>query len=422
MSGRGAQRAPRPVSPVRDTRNALNPSHRNVLLLALCQAAFVSTQTLTATVGSLAGHALAQNKALATVPSAALVIGTALGTIPASLLMRRIGRQFGFIVGAVGAVAGGLIAASALLLGSLPVLAAGSVVMGGAAAFAQLYRFAAAETSSPESRSRAISFVVAGGLVAGFVGPMLARATKDLFVPEYLGAYACVPLLGAVSVSLLLGLRMPAMRTEARADGQGRPIGAIVRQPTFVVAVLSQMTGQGMMNLLMTGTPLAMMAHHHGFADTAFVIQWHVVGMFLPGFFTGILVQRWGERAVIRVGVILNVLAVAVAAMDVAVANFWLALTLNGVGWNFMFVAGSSLVTKTYVPAERSRAQATNDFLVFGTAAVSSLSAGQVLHHHGWYLVLATAVIMLIIAAAAALWPLPRAVGATAEPQRAGAR
>ena len=396
----------------------MTTGHRNVLLLALCQAAFVSTQTLTATVGSLAGHALAQNKALATAPSAALVIGTALSTIPASLLMRRVGRRPGFIVGAACAVAGGLVGASALWTGSFGLLVAGSALLGFAAGFAQQYRFAAAETSSPEFRSRAISFVVAGGLVAGFVGPLLARGTKDLLTPEFLGSYACVPLLGALSISLLLGLRMPALKEEVRTQGHARSIGAIVRQPVFVVAVVAQMMAQGVMNLLMTGTPLAMMAHHHGFADTAFVIQWHVVGMFLPGFFTGALVQRWGEQTVIRLGIALNVLAVAAGVADVAVLNFWVALTLNGIGWNFMFVAGSALVTKAYAPSERARAQAANDFLVFGTAAVASLSSGQVLHHHGWHIVLGTAVVMLLVASAAALWRLPRATwaGAAAPP------
>jgi MFS family permease len=162
------------------------------------------------------------------------------------------------------------------------------------------------------------------------------------------------------------------------------------------------------MNLLMTGTPLAMLAHHHTFADTAFVIQWHVVGMFLPGFFTGTLVQRWGEGTVIVLGIVLNLLAVAAAALDVGVHNFWLAMTLNGIGWNFMFVAGSTLVTKTYTPAERSRTQAANDFLVFGTAAVTSLSSGQLLHHRGWQIVLVTAVGMLLTALAGSLGAVRR--------------
>jgi MFS family permease len=203
---------------------------------------------------------------------------------------------------------------------------------------------------------------------------------------------------------------MPPLSEAAVRVGESvRPIVQIVLQPIFIVAVLAQMMGQGVMNLLMTGTPLAMIAHHHTFGDAAFVIQWHVVGMFLPSFFTGTLVQRWGERTVIVLGIVLNLLAVVAAALDVGVANFWLAMTLNGIGWNFMFVAGSTLVTKAYAPAERARTQAANDFLVFGTAAVTSLSSGQLLHHRGWQVVLATAGIMLLLALAGSLWR-PRAV------------
>jgi predicted MFS family arabinose efflux permease len=275
------------------------------------------------------------------------------------------------------------------------------------------YRFAAAETALPEFRSRAISFVLVGGLAAAFAGPMLARATVQIFDVTYLGSYVFVPVLGLVSVAWLVGLRMPQRAEEVvRVGGPVRPITQIVLQPIFIVAVLAQMMGQGVMNLLMTGTPLAMMAHHHSFADTAFVIQWHVVGMFLPGFFTGTLVQRWGERTVIVLGIALNLLAVVAATLDVGVANFWLAMTLNGIGWNFMFVAGSTLVTKAYAPAERARTQAANDFLVFGTAAVTSLSSGQLLHHRGWQVVLVTAGVMLLAALAGSFWR-PRAASPT---------
>src|SRR5262249_21897025 len=200
----------------------------------------------------------------------------------------------------------------------------------------------------------------------------------------------------------------PPAEAAGGVGGPVRPITQIVLQPIFIVAVLAQMMGQGVMNLLMTGTPLAMMAHHHTFGDTAFVIQWHVVGMFLPGFFTGTVVQRWGERPVIVLGIALNLAAVAAAFLDVGVRNFWLAMTLNGIGWNFMFVAGSTLVTKAYTPAERARTQAANDFLVFGTAAVTSLSSGQLLHRRGWQVVLATAGIMLLAALAGSFWR-PRA-------------
>jgi MFS family permease len=220
--------------------------------------------------------------------------------------------------------------------------------------------------------------------------------------------------LGLLTAAWLAGIRMPPPSDDAAlVAGPARPIADIVRQPIFIVAVLAQMMGQGVMNLLMTGTPLAMMAHHHTFADTAFVIQWHVVGMFLPGFFTGTLVQRWGERTVILLGIALNLLAVAAAWLDVGVHNFFLAMTLNGIGWNFMFVAGSTLVTKAYAPAERSRTQAANDFLVFGTAAVTSLSSGQLLHHRGWQVVLTTAAVMLLAALTGSLWRVSRAASPT---------
>jgi MFS family permease len=381
-----------------------------VLLLTLTQATSSTSVTLIAAVGSLAGYALASNKALATLPSTMSVIGAALSTIPASLLMKRVGRRVGFVVGALCAAAGGLISVAALAHGQFWLLTAAALLLGVSQAFAQQYRFAAAETSQPQFRSRAISYVLAGGLAAAFIGPMLARGTVQLFDTLYLGAYLCVPVLALLTSALLLGLRMPPPAEEAvRVGGPARPITEIVRQPIFIVAVLAQMMGQGVMNLLMTGTPLAMMAHQHSFADTAFVIQWHVVGMFLPGFFTGTLVKRWGERTVIVLGIALNLLAVVAAALDVGVHNFWLAMTLNGIGWNFMFVAGSTLVTKAYAPAERARTQAANDFLVFGTAALTSLSSGQLLHHRGWQVVLATAVAMLLAALAGSLWLAPRA-------------
>jgi MFS family permease len=392
----------------------LNARLRNVLLLTLAQATSSTSVTLIAAVGSLAGYALATNKALATVPSTMAVIGTALSTIPASLFMKRVGRRLGFVVGALCAATGGLISVAAMAHGQFWLLAAAALFLGVSVAFAQQYRFAAAETSLSDFRSRAISFVLLGGLAAAFLGPMLARATVRLFDVTYLGSYLCVPALGLLTAALLLGLRMPRPSEDAAlVTGPARPIIEIVRQPIFIVAVLAQMMGQGVMNLLMTGTPLAMMAHHHSFADTAFVIQWHVVGMFLPGFFTGTLVQRWGERTVIQLGIALNVLAVVAASLDVGVHNFFLAMTLNGIGWNFMFVAGSTLVTKAYAPAERSRTQAANDFLVFGTAAVTSLSSGQLLHHRGWQVVLTTAAVMLFAALGGSLWRVSRAASPT---------
>jgi MFS family permease len=269
-------------------------SRRNVLLLVLCQATFMSTTSLTATVASLAGYALATDKALATLPITAGVVGTAVGTIPASLLMRRVGRRLGFLAGTGLAVVGGLVGAAAIWVASFGLLAAGSFLLGVSSAFAQLYRFAAAEAVSPRERSRAMSLVLAGGLAAAFVGPQLARATADLLPFRFVASYLAVPLLAALTALLLLGLRLPAPDVDATA-GATRPIMAIVGQPVFLAAVLTGMSGYGVMNLLMTGTPLAMTQDHgHGLGDAAFVIQWHVVGMFLPSFFTGGLIQRIG--------------------------------------------------------------------------------------------------------------------------------
>lgn len=376
-------------------------SHRNVLLLALCQAAFISTAALMATIGTLAGYALAADKAFATLPATALTIGTALGTIPASLIMRRVGRRLGFMVGSGFTMAGGLVGAWAVIIQSFWLLIGGGLLMGIASAFAQLYRFAAAEAVTPDRRGRAISLVLAGGLLAGFVGPQLARSTADLLGARFVGAFLCIPLLGLVGLALMFGLRLPEA-AESRAGGAARPVVAIVRQPLFLVAVASELVGYGVMNLLMTGTPLAMVAHHgHGLPDAAFVIQWHLVGMFVPGFFTGSLIQRIGERATIGIGIVANVASLATGFAGTSVWHFWLSLLLVGVGWNLMFVGGSTLVTRTYRPSERTKAQAANDFMIWATVAVTSLSSGQLLHRHGWNAILVTAGPLLALATAA---------------------
>jgi predicted MFS family arabinose efflux permease len=376
-------------------------SRRNVLLLALCQATFISTAALTATIGTLAGHALAANKAFATLPATAITVGTALGTIPASLIMRRVGRRPGFIIGSAFTMAGGLVGAWAIVTESFRLLIAGGFLMGVASAFAQLYRFAAAEAVAPERRGRAISLVLAGGLLAGFVGPQLARYTADLLATRFVASFLCMPLLAVLSMTLMLGLRLPEA-AESQAAGVARTVGAIVRQPLFLVAVVSELAAYGVMNLLMTGTPLAMVTHHgHGLRDAAFVIQWHLVGMFLPGFFTGSLIQRIGERWTIAIGIAANAGSLAAGFAGTTVGHFWLSLLLVGVGWNLMFVGGSTLVTRTYSPGERTKAQAANDFLIWATVAVTSLSSGQLLHRHGWAAVLVTAAPLLGLAAAA---------------------
>jgi MFS family permease len=379
----------------------VNGSRRNVLLLALCQAAFISTAALMATIGTLAGHALAADKAFATLPATALTVGTALGTIPASLVMRRVGRRLGFIVGSLFTMAGGLVGAWAIVAQSFGLLIVGGFLMGVASAFAQLYRFAAAEAVTPERRGRAISLVLAGGLLAGFIGPQLAGYTADLPGTRFVASFLTMPLLALLSMALMLGLRLPDTEV-SQVAGTARTVGAIVRQPLFLVAVASEVAGYGVMNLLMTGTPLAMVTHHgHGLRDAAFVIQWHLVGMFLPGFFTGALIQRIGERVTIAIGIAANAGSLAAGFAGTTVTHFWLSLLLVGVGWNLMFVGGSTLVTRTYSAGEKTKAQAANDFLIWATVAITSLSSGQLLHRHGWTAILVTAAPLLALAAAA---------------------
>jgi predicted MFS family arabinose efflux permease len=322
--------------------------------------------------------------------------------------MKRVGRRPGFMVGTAFAFLGGLVGALGVFAGSFWVLAAGTLLVGVASAFGQLYRFAAAEAAPPDWRSRAVSLVLAGGIAAGFVGPQIARATWHLLPTTYLASYLTVPLLALVTLALVGALRLPRPGQEAAVGGAARPVLAIVRQPVFIVAVVAEMMGYGVMNLIMTGTPLAMRDHHHSFADTAFVIEWHVLGMFAPGFFTGALVRRWGEPAIILLGIALNAAAVAAGFLDTGVWGFWLALTLVGIGWNFMFVAGSTLVTQAYRPAERAKAQGANDFLVFATVATTSVSSGQLLHHYGWTAVLLTAAPMLAAALLGAGWAVRR--------------
>jgi MFS family permease len=314
--------------------------------------------------------------------------------------MRRVGRRLGFIVGTLFTMSGGLVGAWAVVAQSFWLLIAGGFLMGVSSAFAQLYRFAAAEAVTSERRGRAISLVLTGGLLAGFIGPQLAGSTADLLGTRFVASFLCIPLLALVSMGLMLGLRLPDA-VESRVTGAARPVLAIVRQPLFLVAVVSEMVGYGVMNLLMTGTPLAMVTHHgHGLRDAAFVIQWHLVGMFLPGFFTGPLIQRIGERTTIAIGIAVNVASLTVGFTGTTVAHFWLALLLVGVGWNLMFVGGSTLVTRAYAARERTKAQAANDFLIWTTVAVTSLSSGQLLHRHGWTAILATAGPLLALAAA----------------------
>jgi MFS family permease len=357
---------------------------RNVALLGLCQALLMTCNSLMLTVAALVGYALASNKALATVPLALIFLFAMVMAAPASLWMQRVGRKRGFMSGALFGVAGAVVASMAIVKGSFVMFCAGSALVGACNAFGQYYRFAAAEVAGEAYRSRAISLVLAGGVVAAFAGPNLANWSRDLIQSSmFLGSY--VWLLGLYIFSLLvLGLT----RFDEAAGGNrrqpGRGVTGLVRQPMFVVAVLNAMIAYGVMSLIMTATPLAMHGHAHPFGETSFVIQWHVFGMFAPSFFTGHIIHRYGLSSVMLAGVAMMFVCVLINLHGSSVMHYWAALLLLGVGWNFLFVSATTLLTECYRPEEKARAQGFNDFMVWGTVAISSLSSGALLHHLGW--------------------------------------
>jgi MFS family permease len=374
-----------------------------VVLLAATYALFQTASVLVMTVGGLAGGQVAAHAALATAPIAAMFLGTAASTFPASLWMAQVGRRAGFLAGALLGVAGGLLAALGLWLESLAILSLGTFLVGCYQGFAQFYRFAAAEVSDDAFRPRAISLVLAGGVLAALLGPWLARLGGPLVVPPYAGSFLLLAAVTAVAAVLLLGLRVPSVAAHSQAE-PARALAEIVRQPAYLVALFGAATGFGVMILAMTATPPAMLHHHHGLADAATVIQLHVLGMFLPSFFTGALIARYGTLQVMLAGVALLTGHVLLTLTGTGFHSFASALILLGVGWNFLFIGGTTLLTTAYRPSERGRAQAANDMLVYVVGLAASLAAGALLKLVGWQMLNVLMLPWLASAALALLW------------------
>jgi MFS family permease len=356
----------------------------NVLLLTLCQALGMTANNILATTAALVGYSLLVDKTWATLPTALQMTGTMAAIVPASLLMARLGRRTGFTIGATIGAAGAATAVLAIFRASFPLFCLGTFLLGSANGFAAYYRFAAAETAQPAFRGKAISLVMAGGVAAAIFGPETAKWSRDLFNPVlYAGCYAMIVLFFLAAIALLRLVDIasppaPASRVPAR------PLRAIVGQPIFIVAASAGMLAYGMMSLVMTATPLAMLGCGLPFGDTAFVIQWHALGMYAPSFVTGHLIDRFGATRIMQTGVVLLALCAAAALSGVALGQFWLALLLLGIGWNFLFIGSTALLTEAYTPAERAKTQAANDFLIFGMVALSSFSSGVVLNGFGW--------------------------------------
>ncbi|MGF1611621.1 MAG: MFS transporter [Kiloniellales bacterium] len=381
---------------------------RNVVLLAICQGLAMSGSALIITVAALVGHSLAEDKALATLPLALQFAATMAATMPASLLMQRWGRRAGFSLGAGFALVSGLVSAQALFMSSFWLFCLGNALFGVATAHAFYYRFAAADTASPAFKSRAISLVLAGGLVAAFLGPELAKWSRDLFAPVlFAGGFLCIAGLALLSLVVLQFIDIPRPHAAERRQG-GRPLLEIARQPEFAIAVLCAMVGYGAMNLVMTSTPLAVVACQHPFESAAFVIQWHVAAMFAPSFVTGHLIRRLGVLPVLTLGALLVLGCVAINLSGVAVIQFWSALVLLGVGWNFLFVGGTTLLTETYRPEERAKAQGLNDLLVFGTVALTALGSGMLFEAFGWQAVNLAVVAPVLLVGLGLAWLVRR--------------
>ncbi len=355
----------------------------NVLLLALSQAMLMTSMSLAITASALVGAQLAPDAGLATVPQAVMFLTTMLMMFPASHLMQRMGRRPIFVGGALFGVVGVAIAALGIHTESFLMFTLAGVLIGIYNAVGQYYRFAAVEAVDPSGHSRAISLTLAGGVIAAVIGPNIARFTRDMLQPPFTASF--IALIGTTLLAAFFAsrLRLPTVSTVA-ASGEARPLAVIARQPVFLVAVAAAVIGFGAMSLLMTATPLAMHAHHHDFADTAGVIQWHLVAMFAPSFFTGDLIRRFGVLNVIAAGCVFMFACIGVNLLGTSVTHFHIALILLGIGWNFLYVGGTALLTQAYRPAERARVQALNDTLVFSVVAASTLISAGLLSHFSW--------------------------------------
>ncbi|NET53055.1 MAG: MFS transporter [Merismopedia sp. SIO2A8] len=332
------------------------------------------------------------------------MLATTLTTIPASLLMKQLGRKSGFMMGVMIGFAGSILGVYAIVYGSFSLFCSASFLFGIFNGCSGFYRFAAAEATSKKLRAQAISFVLAGGIIAALVGPELATWSKDWFTPVlFAGSFVSIAVLQLIAAFLLLFVELPPLSKAERRES-GRPLIAIVQQPVFLAAVLSSTCGYAVMILIMTATPLAMIAFSHSFEDAAFVIQWHVFGMFAPSFFTGFLIIRFGILNIILWGIVLNLLCTLINLLNTNIVNFTVALLMLGVGWNFMFIASTTLLTEACNPAEKAKTQATQDFIMFCFVTFVTFLSGHLLHNFGWKTINYSVIPALLMAIAVNRW------------------
>jgi MFS family permease len=390
--------------------------NRNLWLLAICQGLFLTNNVTFIAINGLVGLALAPLGWMATLPVMGYVVGGALSTSIVARTQTRYGRKTSFQIGLLVGLLSALVCAYAAASRNFWLLCAATVVAGYYNANASLYRFAAAELAAPTAHEKAVSLVMAGGLIGAVIGPNLAARTRSLLEVPFTGAYIALAVVALLAMAVLAAIRFPAPPAKQAVQG-GRPLGEIMRQPVFIVAAAAGALGFGVMNLLMAATPIAMQQCNLPFSDAALVLEWHVIGMFAPGFFTGHLIKRYGVLPIMGCGVALMLGCIAIALSGVDLHQFLVALFLLGVGWNFLFTGSTTLSLTAYTPAEKDRAQGALNFFVFATLALSSFASGVLVTTQGWTLLNYGSLVPVTATGMALAWLALRQRGA---PQPAG--
>ncbi len=378
--------------------------NKNLVLLILCQGLFLTNNVTFIAINGLVGLSLSPVTWMATLPVMGYVVGGAFSTSIVAKTQNYFGRKISFQLGLLVAVFSALLCAHAAITKNFWLLVLGTFIAGYYSANGQLYRFAAAELTVATQRDKAVSWVLAGGILGAVIGPNLASWTKDFFDTAFLGAYLTLSIAGLIGIIVMQFIHFPEEFKTQHSLSDGRDLKTIFRQPVFMVAVIGASLGYGVMNLLMATTPLAMQICGLPFSETALILEWHVIGMFAPGFFTGSLIQRFGTLKIMGVGVTLNLLCIAIALSGTDLHQFLIALFLLGVGWNFLFTGSTSLAMTAYRPEERDKAQAAINFFVFGTMAFTSFGSGALITSQGWNILNLGSLLPVAVTAGALIW------------------
>ena len=379
----------------------MNP---NLFLLALCQGLFLTNNVTFIAINGLVGLSLAPVGWMATLPVMGYVVGGALSTSLVAKSQAKWGRRVSFQLGLLVGLLSAMLCAYAAHTRNFSLLVVATVVAGYYSANGQLYRFAAAELADVSFREKAVSWVMAGGLIGAIVGPNLASKSKGWFETPFMGAYVALTVVAVMGMVLMHFVKFPPVPEKPKGSSEGRPLSEIMRQPVFIVSAAAAALSYGVMNLLMAATPLAMQVCGYQFSDAALVLEWHVIGMFAPGFFTGHLIKKYGTLQIMGVGVLLNFVCIAVALSGTELSQFVIALFFLGVGWNFLFTGSTTLSMTAWRPEEKDRAQAAINFCVFGTMAITSFASGALVTTRGWDWLNYGSLVPVTLTAAALLW------------------